>query len=257
MTRAAYRRRVKALSRRYPYLFGATPLGISIAPGWLAIVARLCARIDAVLDPAEKSRVRIVQIKEKLGGLRVYWDSRPTPPGTDESDTAVPGRGERAASVAARSLYDRLAPPVRAAEKASYAACLFCGAPGRLRHDRPWILTLCDRHSSYTYHHLDVAFEQMTDPDREVAPPRREAVIAALRAAADAFRAHGITRLGLLPPRSAAGIWRLVVARETGAEAVCLAEARLHWPFEVEYGGHGEDRTTHAEAVTWLIGERR
>lgn len=107
MIRDAYRRLLEVLARRYPYLFGGKRVGISIAPGWLAIVERLRAQIDAVLDPAEKGRVRVVQIKEKLGGLRFYWDSRPMPSdgfvtgslmGTQQHQR---GDGSQAAAVAA------------------------------------------------------------------------------------------------------------------------------------------------------------
>ncbi len=33
----------------------------------------------------------------------------------------------------------------QAAELASSTVCEFCGAPGKLRSDRPWMQTLCDR----------------------------------------------------------------------------------------------------------------
>lgn len=69
--------------------------------------------------------VQIQQVKEKWGGLRLYYR---TPEGT-------PGESAHLAYLA-----------TEVAEERCWAACEKCGAPGRVRDDRGWRLTLCDEH---------------------------------------------------------------------------------------------------------------
>jgi len=59
---------------------------------------------------------KVVQVKEKFGGLRFYTD------GTTE---------------AFMNLIDDC-------EKRSYIICEECGKEGKIRENRAWILTLCD-----------------------------------------------------------------------------------------------------------------
>jgi hypothetical protein len=90
--------------------------GIACGEGWYQILLNLFTAL-AVLEP----RPVIVQVKEKFGGLRVYLD----------------GGGEEAAAL------------IREAENLASETCEDCGAPGRLRMDRPWIATLCDHHAAH------------------------------------------------------------------------------------------------------------
>lgn len=102
-----------------------TPVVIDNAPvvplGWEAIVDTL-RRDLAELDP----ELRVEQVKQKFGGLRVYVAA-----------------GDPSVAAAVR---DRIAE----AESASSRTCEVCGRPGRLRTDRPWAATLCDEHAEST-----------------------------------------------------------------------------------------------------------
>ena len=80
----------------------------SVGKGWRRLIDRL---FDAKPDD-----VKVVQVKEKFGGLRFYIS------GCLDS-------------------YDEL---VCAAESESYTICERCGAPGTLDKTRSWIQTRCE-----------------------------------------------------------------------------------------------------------------
>jgi hypothetical protein len=96
---------------RFPRLFrGLDPFNFECGEGWQGIVAGLCERLEALARP----QLKIVQIKEKFGDLRVYVE------GGDEAAFAL----------------------IREAGAASSTVCERCGAPGTKTSDG-WILTLC------------------------------------------------------------------------------------------------------------------
>ena len=69
--------RVQALRDRYPYQFARTfQYGLSIETGWIAIIESACAQIDLALEEggARKQNFSFLQVKEKLGSLRMAWD---------------------------------------------------------------------------------------------------------------------------------------------------------------------------------------
>lgn len=118
----------KALGQKYSDILMRSPWTgeptdyphLAVENGWLDIIDRLCAGIEAEFakHPELRGKVYAVQVKEKFGGLRFYLSCE-----TDEI----------------RKL-------VRAAEKESYMTCETCGQPGKHRPDLSWILTLCDEH---------------------------------------------------------------------------------------------------------------
>lgn len=83
----------------------------SVGPGWADLVRRAFGALP--------EGHMIVQVKEKFGSLRIYFEPNQT---------------------AYEDLIDQLA-----AE--SLTLCEVCGGPGRLRTDRYWQRTLCDDHA--------------------------------------------------------------------------------------------------------------
>ncbi|MCI0431766.1 MAG: hypothetical protein L0210_14645 [Rhodospirillales bacterium] len=234
MTRLEHERRVEALTAQFPSLFGGRNIGFTIAPGWFPIVQRACAQIDAALDQTEKHGVWFLEIKEKMGGLRLYVNVLPVRRDVFGPTGAVSGHSKALREAKASALSDRIMPIICAAEADSYTTCLFCGAGGQLRQDRRWILTLCDRHAPYEYRHLDLAFEMMTDPDRDPVPPGREQIIETIRAEEGQLKALGISCLGLLPPSSSAAVWRLVAEDGDDAYGVLRrVQSVVAWPLEL------------------------
>lgn len=101
--------------------------GFECGDGWYQILDSLCANIQQHIDWQNKNhekhpvveQVVAVQVKEKFGGLRFYYD------GGDEKIQGM----------------------VRMAESWASVTCEECGQPGTMRNGG-WIRTLCDKHEA-------------------------------------------------------------------------------------------------------------
>jgi hypothetical protein len=115
----------KRLTEKYPAMFSKPYGGIAVGPGWWPIIEALCGNIQHYLNWINKNhekhpvveQVVVGQIKEKLGGLRFYYD------GGD----------------------DKIQGMVRMAESWADAVCEDCGAPAT-KKTRGWIRNVCDKH---------------------------------------------------------------------------------------------------------------
>lgn len=135
----------KELVSRYPDLFvyhgdkeSRQPIGwgMTCSDGWFDLLDTLCADIQHLLKhrnervgrpngPASELFCRIVQVKEKFGGLRFYVSF--------EGDDSEEGRRTRT----------HLSGMIAFAESYSYKICEECGVKGTLR-EGGWHRTLCD-----------------------------------------------------------------------------------------------------------------
>jgi hypothetical protein len=88
------------------------PFGIECGDGWYNLIRMFCEFVST----QKESTLQFSQIKEKFGGLRLYY--------TGDSSAEI----EAAAWMA---------------ESLSYCTCECCGAPGK-PNKAGWILTLCD-----------------------------------------------------------------------------------------------------------------
>jgi hypothetical protein len=98
--------------------------GIECREGWKPILIKLLDRLESEISAQPEQRrydFRVVQIKEKLGTLRVYMPGEVT----DEMQMAI-----------------------ALAEDASGKTCEVCSASGRSRQLRGWLSTLCDSHAA-------------------------------------------------------------------------------------------------------------
>lgn len=128
----------KQLCEKYPKIFAdrnkpmtktAMCWGFEHSDGWYQILDSLCGNIQSYIDWKNRSaeagykdfkpvpQVVAVQVKEKFGGLRFYYE------GGDEHISGM----------------------VRMAESWASVTCETCGAPGTMRTGG-WIKTLCDAH---------------------------------------------------------------------------------------------------------------
>lgn len=118
--------RWEEIAARHPWASSPYP---ECGPGWYDIIDSLFIAIEDVLDESVHAYknidrlLRVGQIKEKFGGLRVHLDY-----GDDITD----------------SEYARMEEAIEKAEGESIRTCENCGKPGRLRVDRGWMRTLCD-----------------------------------------------------------------------------------------------------------------
>jgi hypothetical protein len=143
---------LKHLKARHPYMFAGENIGLSFHRGWFPVFAQLCEDIAALLGP-DKRGFHWVQLKEKFGSARYYWEMDQHEPnlrldligpnGVTSlrlSDLQEPGTAQP-------SLARRIDELVRAAEDATRSMCIVCGQPATLNHDQAWILALCVHHA--------------------------------------------------------------------------------------------------------------
>jgi len=85
----------------------------SVGEGWASLIHEVFDYMEQIHTPT-----KVVQVKEKWGGLRIY---------TDVIDY-------------------RLDEKIREAEKKSFTICEISGEPGKLRNCNGWYRTLSDTH---------------------------------------------------------------------------------------------------------------
>lgn len=85
----------------------------SVGPGWASLVHTIYDKLDEM-----KHIVKVIQVKEKWGGLRVYTEYQ-----NDE--------------------FEKVNVAICAA---SVTICEICGNPGTLRDDSQWFKTRCEEH---------------------------------------------------------------------------------------------------------------
>ena len=90
--------------------------------GWYNVLRGLCQEIqDAYCERGLEVDFLPTQIKEKFGGLRIYYDG------------------------AHKDMHDIVYNIVDKWTDVSYQTCEKCGAQGKVREDRSWLQTLCDQ----------------------------------------------------------------------------------------------------------------
>jgi hypothetical protein len=121
-----------ALVARHPALFNLTEHGRTSTPGWPTcgdgwrdLVETAVGRVAKAVAAVPAGSLRIVQVKEKFAGLRLYWH------GAGLSDEI-------------RNAVDEA---VALAEARSACTCEVCGAEGRLYNRGGWFATACPDHA--------------------------------------------------------------------------------------------------------------
>lgn len=128
----------KRMEETFPKMFSEPYGGFAIGEGWWPIIEALCKQIQSHTDwtnerraalkkdnqynlkiPKAVQQVQVRQIKEKLGGLRFYYDG---------GDPEIAGM-------------------VRMAESWAACTCETCGNKGT-RYSNGWLRTLCEVHEA-------------------------------------------------------------------------------------------------------------
>lgn len=136
------------LMQTYPHLFTRKIEGRmvqsgypSVEDGWRDIVETAITRINSALNNASpQESIHIAQIKEKLGGLRIYID----------------GFGTRQSP----DLWRTIRAIIDLAEARAACTCEICGKEGRLYTNQGYLTTRCARHGS--------GFVRVHSDDREM-----------------------------------------------------------------------------------------
>jgi hypothetical protein len=154
-----------ALKQRFPDQFTRVfEYGLSIEPGWIGIIEDTCAQIDALLPENLKPRFSWLQVKEKMGGLRMYWSGGWIEPnmrgyidGVGQMDWD-PGLSDDAKSRVIKAIMretmlpepvcDEIRKITDAAEANASKTCQLCGLPGAHHVIDGWHWTVCDQHAT-------------------------------------------------------------------------------------------------------------
>ena len=163
-------KRIQDLRSRYPYMFERViPYGLSIEPGWLSIIEGACRQIDSTLDAAQtrKANFSWIQIKEKFGGLSMYWSRAyriPEPrdssinferlvslqfdEGVSDADMDAVVTTITNVLLVPKDLTRQIRQIIEVASDEAARTCQFCGAPGRHLTSDGWMVTACDKHAT-------------------------------------------------------------------------------------------------------------
>ena len=134
----------KPFMSEFPILFGEGKfVSLWVGEGWFEILWNLCVSLEGIAKAriAEgHAPLRVVQVKEKYGSLRMYVDG-----GTDEVEDMID-----------------------AAEAKSETICEVCGAPGSIHTIRGWDKTLCPFHELMAKFSNGTKFEDIRkDPEKQ------------------------------------------------------------------------------------------
>jgi hypothetical protein len=111
--------------------------GFSCFVGWFPILERFFDTVAAALAEAPGVEFDLWQVKEKFGGLRIYFVvTMPKPRLTLDSQAVRDDEARRRISAA----YER-------AEHEAKVTCDVCGRPGVLRSRSGWFATRCEEHA--------------------------------------------------------------------------------------------------------------
>jgi hypothetical protein len=137
---------IDVLVARFPRLFhDRHPRVWSDLPqGWTELTHRLFADLDAMLDDDAAKRFEVAQVKEKSGGLRVYWQLSTEQ--TQELDLHGPGAVQRVDQGPAKptALFERIKARVRQARDEDAVTCHHCGNGSASAVGPGWLTTLCE-----------------------------------------------------------------------------------------------------------------
>lgn len=115
---------MKRIQEQFPYQFSSDrSLGFAIPFGWIPGFYQLCTEIDKLLGD-NKHGFSWVQVKEKFGSARYYWEMK--------------GKGPLRTQIAKMTLD---------AENATTDQCAVCGNRGSTDSTGGWLLVLCEDHA--------------------------------------------------------------------------------------------------------------
>jgi hypothetical protein len=134
------------LMARYPNLFRVklddriATLGFpEVGDGWRELVETAVGRIAAAMTAAPSGSLRVVQIKEKFGTLRLSW------------------RGDGLSDAVKNAVREAVA----LAEARSACTCEVCGAEGRLYQSHGSFTTACTEHADGTIVASETGWENL------------------------------------------------------------------------------------------------
>lgn len=118
---------MKRIQEQFPYQFSSDrSLGFAIPFGWIPSFYQLCIEIDRLLGD-NKQGFSWVQLKEKFGSARYYWEIK--------------------GMIKNNPLRTQLGKLILDAENATADQCAVCGNKGFTDSTGGWLLVLCKDHA--------------------------------------------------------------------------------------------------------------
>jgi len=112
---------------------------VSIAPGWIKLYVDACKKMKTVLDNNPTLRLKVGQVKQKLGGLRIYVQTWSEGVANDPHGDLILDPTDTAAKEAITAI-------VNAAVEEADRTCETCGEPGAAVSSGR-IQVACSKHS--------------------------------------------------------------------------------------------------------------
>lgn len=130
---AQYKKNLQDARERFPAQFSKPMISCAWPDGWNPLVTRVFSHIDGL-----RADVYWSQIKEKFGGLRLYYDGGPVRLDIQTPDSLLSLRASQA------SVAEDIEAVVNEAETLSLSTCCKCGGAGVMVSFGGWWLTACE-----------------------------------------------------------------------------------------------------------------
>lgn len=137
----------KQLKARFPYMFAGENIGFSFYRGWFPLFAKLCEDIDALLGD-DKRGFHWVQLKEKFGSVRFYWQMTGHAQQLQVTVFSESGVAELSKHHRDSTLGGQIEALVREATVATRSRCIVCGEAATLDQSDSYVLVLCQHHTA-------------------------------------------------------------------------------------------------------------
>jgi len=145
----------KKLFNKYPKLFRQKDLpvdrtamcwGLQCDDGWYDLIDKVCEYLQDMINWNNWPQIEFNTVKEKFGGLRIYWDMKCK--GEKEFNEDKKLKKKYSSYTEYRNhcynIYEFIDGAISLAEHLSYSICELCGKEGKRRNIYGWVHTLCD-----------------------------------------------------------------------------------------------------------------
>lgn len=139
-------RKTRELVEKHVDFFDKNTYEISILPGWAELVEFFLQEVKNLTKDSE-GKIKISQIKEKLGGLRIYY---------------------RTVNLSEKQKQE-VGALVEKVEASSYNTCNICSKPGRPENRIGWISVRCKDHKDADVFTEDYSLSVLGKHDDEMA----------------------------------------------------------------------------------------
>ena len=128
------------LGNLYEMFYTDVKLGVSVGLGWIELYVKACKGMQEILTANPTFRIKVIQVKQKFGDLRIYarmWSEGM--PGDEHGDHLLDPSHEL--------LRDQVDAIITAAAIEATRTCEICGKPGALVTTNGYYHIACTNHS--------------------------------------------------------------------------------------------------------------